>query len=158
MKADLHPQWYADATVSCQCGNTWITGATVPEIRTEICSACHPFYTGEQRIVDTEGRVEKFMSRLQQRDRIRDQRVSDQAALTPMDLPIEELELSKRHVNILKENNINVVQDVLDTLSRAGEDGLLEFTGIGRQAVSDITKSLRSRGYEISEPEEEAAQ
>jgi large subunit ribosomal protein L31 len=53
--------------VICSCGNTWITGSTVEEIRTDVCSACHPFYTGEQRIVDTAGQVERFMKRLERR-------------------------------------------------------------------------------------------
>ena len=65
MKEKVHPTWYPEATVICACGNTWKTGATVPEIRTDICSACHPFYTGEQRIVDTAGQVDRFMKRLQ---------------------------------------------------------------------------------------------
>ena len=50
----------------CACGNTWTTGSTLPEVRTDVCSACHPFFTGEQRIVDTEGRVERFYRRLRQ--------------------------------------------------------------------------------------------
>ena len=68
MKANIHPNWYPEATVVCACGNTWKTGATIAEIRTDICSACHPFYTGEQRIVDTEGQVDRFLKRLQTRD------------------------------------------------------------------------------------------
>lgn len=68
MKDGIHPKWYSEANVICACGNTWKTGATIPEIRTDICSACHPFYTGEQRIVDTEGQVDRFMKRLQVRD------------------------------------------------------------------------------------------
>ena len=68
MKEKLHPTWYPEAKVTCACGNSWTTGATVAEIRTDICSACHPFYTGEQRIVDTEGQVDRFMKRLQVRD------------------------------------------------------------------------------------------
>ena len=67
MKTQIHPTWYPQATVLCQCGNTWQTGATVEEIRTEICSACHPFFTGEQRIVDTEGRVDKFTKKYQRK-------------------------------------------------------------------------------------------
>ncbi len=64
MKENIHPAWYPEATVICACGNTWTTGATTPELRTDICSACHPFYTGEQRIVDTEGQVDRFMRRM----------------------------------------------------------------------------------------------
>jgi large subunit ribosomal protein L31 len=62
MKADVHPK-YVECTVSCGCGNTFKTRATKPKIVVEICSACHPFYTGKQKFVDTAGRVEKFMRR-----------------------------------------------------------------------------------------------
>ncbi|MCS6826396.1 MAG: 50S ribosomal protein L31 [Caldilinea sp.] len=67
MKPDIHPRYYPNARVICSCGATWITGSTVPEIRTDVCSTCHPFYTGEQRIVDTAGQVERFMKRLERR-------------------------------------------------------------------------------------------
>lgn len=62
MKAEIHPE-YVDATITCGCGNSWQTRATKPDIRIEICSTCHPFFTGEQRIVDTAGRVERFRRR-----------------------------------------------------------------------------------------------
>lgn len=67
MKPEIHPTYYPTAHVVCSCGNSWTTGSTVPEIRTDVCSACHPFYTGEQRIVDTAGQVERFMKRLERR-------------------------------------------------------------------------------------------
>jgi large subunit ribosomal protein L31 len=73
MKNDIHPKYYPEATVICACGNTWKTGATVPTIRTDVCSACHPFYTGEQRIVDTAGQVERFMRRLEKKVEIEEQ-------------------------------------------------------------------------------------
>ena len=63
MKAKIHPQYYDRATVTCACGNSWEVGSTKESLRTEICSKCHPFWTGEQRIVDTEGRVERMMRR-----------------------------------------------------------------------------------------------
>lgn len=62
MKAGIHPK-YEKTTVSCACGNTFETRSTVSDIRVEICSACHPFFTGKQNIVDTEGRVEKFLAK-----------------------------------------------------------------------------------------------
>jgi large subunit ribosomal protein L31 len=65
MKDKIHPKYYSEATVICACGNSWTTGATQEVIRTDVCSACHPFYTGEQRIVDTAGQVERFMRRLE---------------------------------------------------------------------------------------------
>ena len=60
MKKSIHPKWYEEAVVSCACGNTFKVGATKPELRVEICSKCHPFFTGEMRFVDTMGRVENF--------------------------------------------------------------------------------------------------
>ena len=59
MKADIHPN-YQEATVSCACGESWTTRSTKQEIYVEICSACHPFFTGKQKLVDTAGRVERF--------------------------------------------------------------------------------------------------
>jgi large subunit ribosomal protein L31 len=63
MKDKIHPKYYDKAKVTCLCGNTFTTGSTRPEIRVEICGKCHPFYTGEQRIVDSLGRVERFKRR-----------------------------------------------------------------------------------------------
>ena len=62
MKTDIHPA-YATATVKCACGNTFETRSTQAEIHTDICSACHPFFTGKQKLIDTAGRVEKFKAR-----------------------------------------------------------------------------------------------
>lgn len=59
MKADIHPE-YATASVHCACGNSWQTRSTVSELHLDICSNCHPFYTGKQKLVDTAGRVERF--------------------------------------------------------------------------------------------------
>ncbi len=60
MKANIHPQWYPNAVVTCTCGNTFTVGSTKPVIKVEICSACHPFFTGEMRYVDSGGRMKKF--------------------------------------------------------------------------------------------------
>jgi large subunit ribosomal protein L31 len=63
MKVEIHPEWHPEAQVTCICGNAFTTGSTKAEIRVEICNKCHPFFTGEQRIVDTEGRVERIRRR-----------------------------------------------------------------------------------------------
>ena len=63
MKSEIHPKYYPSAKVKCACGNHFTVGATVPEINVEICSHCHPFYTGKQELIDTAGRVEKFKTR-----------------------------------------------------------------------------------------------
>lgn len=70
MKEDIHPTWYPNAQVICSCGATYTMGATKESIRTDVCSACHPFFTGEQRIVDSEGQVERFMRRLERREEL----------------------------------------------------------------------------------------
>lgn len=64
MKKNIHPKYYSEAKVICACGNKWITGSTKEELRVEICSNCHPFFTGKEKIIDTAGRVEKFKQRL----------------------------------------------------------------------------------------------
>jgi len=63
MKKDIHPQFYIDAKAKCACGAEFNVGSTLEEIRVEVCSACHPFYTGNEKILDTAGRVEKFKQR-----------------------------------------------------------------------------------------------
>ncbi|MCL2679682.1 MAG: 50S ribosomal protein L31 [Dehalococcoidia bacterium] len=63
MKEKIHPKYYEDAKVFCSCGVTFATGSTKKELKVELCSACHPFYTGSKRMVDTAGRVERFRQR-----------------------------------------------------------------------------------------------
>ncbi len=63
MKSDIHPKYYADAKVVCACGNTFVTGSTRQNLGVDSCSACHPFYTGKQKLLDTAGKLEKFNKR-----------------------------------------------------------------------------------------------
>lgn len=63
MKA-IHPKYYSDCKVTCACGNTFVTGATTPTINVDVCSKCHPFYTGQMKFLDTAGRVEKFKTKM----------------------------------------------------------------------------------------------
>jgi large subunit ribosomal protein L31 len=63
MKEKIHPKYYPDAQVVCSCGNTFTTGSTKKQLRVELCSKCHPFFTGERRMMDTAGRVERFNQR-----------------------------------------------------------------------------------------------
>lgn len=68
MKKGIHPKYYPDAKIICACGTQYEVGATAPEIHIEICSACHPFYTGKQKLVDTAGRLEKFQARVAKKE------------------------------------------------------------------------------------------
>ena len=149
MKEKLHPTWYPEAKVICACGNTWTTGATVPEIRTDICSACHPFYTGEQRIVDTEGQVDRFMKRLQVRDTKRAEVEEREAAKTPLNLPLSDLSVDKRYIALMRENNLTTAGEFISFLQERGEEGLLEISGVGRKLIADLKKALRNRGYDV---------
>jgi len=63
MKANIHPQYFVDSKVSCACGNAFTAGSTQESLHTEVCSNCHPFYTGKQKLLDTAGRVDKFKKR-----------------------------------------------------------------------------------------------
>ena len=67
MKKNIHPKYYPEAKVQCACGNNFVTGSTKEFIEVEICSNCHPFYTGKEKIMDTMGRVERFKKRLEKR-------------------------------------------------------------------------------------------
>jgi large subunit ribosomal protein L31 len=68
MKAKIHPKYYTDAKVVCSCGNTFTTGSTKKTMKVELCSQCHPFFTGERRMIDTAGRVERFKQRYKIKD------------------------------------------------------------------------------------------
>lgn len=70
MKKDIHPKYYPQAKVICACGNTFATGSTLPELKIEICSACHPFYTGKQKLIDSARRVEKFYAKVEAKTKI----------------------------------------------------------------------------------------
>jgi large subunit ribosomal protein L31 len=155
VKEGLHPTWYPEATVICACGNTWKTGSTIPEIRTDVCSACHPFYTGEQRIVDTEGQVDRFMKRLQARETIKtaeQQRVEEQ---TSPDVSIADLELGTRIENTLAAASILTTGDVLARLAEGGDQALLDIKGFGHKGLIDLKRRMRTRGYDLPETEEE---
>ena len=79
MKTNLHPTWYNDCTVTCSCGNKFVTGATKPSLQVDMCSACHPFFTGEMRYVDVQGRVEKFQAKWQKAKTYRESAKSKKA-------------------------------------------------------------------------------
>ena len=150
MKKDIHPTYYPDAVVICACGNTWTTGSTQKEIRTDVCSKCHPFFTGEQRIVDTEGQVDRFYKKLQARQDYLAEKEAEAAAKVSPERPISELDLNSRVEGVLSKAEINNVGEILERLEK-GESGLLDLDGFGRKSLADVKKALRKFGYEIPE-------
>lgn len=154
MKANIHPTYFVDAQVTCACGNTWTTGSTRKVIRTDVCSKCHPFFTGEQRIVDTEGQVDRFYKKLQ----VRQQYVADQAAReaarTALDRPIAELDLGTRPTEALTAAGLTTVGKILDKMTE-GETAMLAIDNFGRKGLTDLKKRLRQLGYELPQAIEE---
>ena len=150
MKEKIHPSYFPKAKVVCACGNTWYTGSTVEEIYTDVCSNCHPFYTGEQRIVDTEGQVDRFYKKLQARQDFIEEQSAREAAKTSPDILIEELELGTRVVTVLTNANVQNVGDALELLEK-GDQAMLDIDGFGRKSLADLKRSLKRRGFELPE-------
>ena len=146
MRQGIHPTWYPEAKVTCNCGRSWTVGSTRPTIQTDVCSNCHPFYTGEQRIVDTEGQVDRFMKRLEARDTIAAEVATTQ---TVPELALSELGLGRQYTELLAENGLSTASDFIKRLQENGDEGILSIQGIGRKVLTDAKKRLRSRGYEL---------
>ena len=112
MKPGIHPN-YVEATVTCACGNTFVTRSTKPSLRTDLCNVCHPFYTGEQRIVDTAGQVERFMRRV------------ENAQANPRRKKVERREEKleqRRRLDAMRTNEEEVEMAITDAPPRRGEN------------------------------------
>lgn len=103
MKQNIHPKWHRDSVVTCNCGNTFTTGANNKEIQVDICSACHPFFTGEMRFVDRQGRVDKFMAKMKKAK----SNTKTRKAKTAQD----EKEEVKSYKELLRDQQITMKQD-----------------------------------------------
>lgn len=155
MKQGIHPTYYEDATVICACGNTWKTGSTRKTIHTDVCSKCHPFYTGEQRIVDTEGQVDRFYKKLEARKQyISETEAREAARISPTRL-IADLGIGDRAVDALAKGGVTNVGQALERLEMQGEQGLLNIDGFGRKGLADLKKKLRQFGYQLPEAADE---
>jgi large subunit ribosomal protein L31 len=150
MKPGIHPKYFPNATVICACGNTWTTGSTVEVIHTDVCSNCHPFYTGEQRIVDTEGQVDRFYKKLQAHKEYLEDAETREASRTSPELPIAALELGTKAEAALAKAGIEHVGQALERLEM-GDAGLLAVEGFGRKSLADLKRRLRARGFAIPE-------
>jgi large subunit ribosomal protein L31 len=156
MKTDIHPTYYTDATVTCACGNTWQTGSTRKEIRVEICSNCHPFFTGEMnRIVDTEGQVDRFFKKLQARQEYVEEKKARETSKVSPERPVADLELGKRATDALAKVGIKKVGQFMNKFAE-GEQAVLAISGFGQKSLIDAKKKLRALGYESAEEEKAA--
>lgn len=148
MKEKIHPTYYTDAKVSCaSCGATWTTGSTSKELRVDVCSNCHPFFTGEQaRMLDTEGQVDRFYKKIKAaQSHVEEKKAREVAKL---ERPISELELSDRATNALIKVGIKNVPQFLAKLAE-GEEALLAIAGFGRKPLVDAKKKLKALGFEL---------
>jgi large subunit ribosomal protein L31 len=143
MKEGIHPTWYPDAKVIVEGEEVMTVGSTLPEISVEIWSGTHPFYTGTQRLLDTEGQVDRFMRRLQRREEIRVAAEEEAEKRDPSKVTVDSMSLGTRATNALTESNVTTVGDVLELLDK-GDDALLALPGIGQKALIDIKRYLRA--------------
>jgi len=143
MKKDIHPKWYPDAKVIVDGEVVMTVGSTQPELRVEIWSGTHPFYTGTQRLVDTEGQVDRFMKRLKRREEIQAEKEVSIEHRSPAALSVEAMSLGTRAAKALAAAEITTVGDVMMLLEQ-GDDSLLALPGIGQKALIDIKRFLRA--------------
>lgn len=143
MKKDIHPEWYPDAEVIVNGEVVMRVGSTKPTLNVEIWSGTHPFYTGQQRLVDTEGQVERFLKRLQRREELLTEEEEEEEKQSPLALDIGEFGLPTRSENALRDEGLTTVGEVYERLQQ-GEDALLAVYGVGQKALIDIKKYLRS--------------
>ena len=152
-KKNIHPKWYPNADVVCNGKIVMTVGATSPELRVEVWSGNHPFFTGQARIVDTEGQVDRFYKRLQAREGFLQEKQDREEARTSPERPLADLNLSKRALDTLAANGITTAGQFLEKLT-LGDDAFLAIEGFGRKSLADIKKGLRQLGYALPEAEE----
>jgi large subunit ribosomal protein L31 len=153
LKEKIHPTFYTDAVVTCaSCGTTWTTGSTRKSLHVEVCSNCHPFYSGEgARLLDVEGQVDRFYRKVQAAKDYTAQKQAREEAKNPMNHPISELELGTRPTDALTKAGLDTVGKLLERLSE-GDDAVLAISGFGRKSLIDTKRRLRTMGFEIPEP------
>lgn len=155
MRKGIHPTYYPDAKVICSCGNTWVTGSTKKEIRTEVCSKCHPFFTGQQqRMIDIEGQVDRFYKKLQARqDYVKEKETRETSKVSP-ERSVKEIGLPARATEALEKAGLENIGKLLAKMAE-GEAGMLAIEGFGRKSLIDMKKSLRQMGYDLPTAAEE---
>ncbi|MCP5097047.1 MAG: 50S ribosomal protein L31 [Chloroflexi bacterium] len=145
MKDKIHPKWYPDAKVFVEGEVVMTIGSTLPEIRVEIWSGTHPFYTGTQRLLDTEGQVDRFMRRLQRRQEIQTEKEASLEKEKPVNLSVDAMGLGTRAEKALVAADVATTGDLVALLEQ-GDDALLALPGIGQKALIDIKRFLRAEG------------
>ena len=151
MKAEIHPAYYQTKVTCASCGTTWIAGSTKKELRVDICSNCHPFFTGESsRIMDIEGQVDRFYKKLEARQAHVDNKMAREAAKSPAEQKVAELGLSARATDALAKVGIETLGQLATKIGE-GDAVVLAIPGFAQSNLTAAKRKLRALGYELPE-------
>ena len=152
MRADIHPTTY-DAKVTCaSCGTTWVTTSTKKELRVDVCSNCHPFYTGESaKILDVEGQVDRFYKKLSARQSYVEDQKTREESTNVNNRSVDDLGLTPRATDGLKRAGVLNIGQLVAKLAE-GDAALLAINGFGQSALTAAKKKLRALDIELPEP------
>jgi large subunit ribosomal protein L31 len=151
MKAEIHPKVYETPVTCASCGKTWVTTSTKKELRIDVCSNCHPFFTGESaRLIDIEGQVDRFYKKLSARQSYVEEQKAKEESLSSPDRSIDDLGLIPRANDALKKAGILSIGQILAKLGE-GNAAMLEISGFSQSSLTATKKKLRSLGFEVPE-------
>lgn len=151
MKADIHPATY-DAKVTCaSCGATWTTTSTRKELRIDVCSNCHPFFTGESaRLLDVEGQVDRFYKKLTARQTYVEDQKAREESMNVNNRSVDDLALTPRATDSLKRAGLLTIGKVVEKLAE-GDAAILAINGFGQSALTATKRKLRALDVELPE-------
>ena len=152
MKTDIHPKVF-EAKVTCaSCGNTWVTTSTSKELRVDVCSNCHPFYTGESaKLLDVEGQVDRFYKKLSARQTYVEDQKTREESTNINNRSVDDLGLTPRATEGLKRAGVLNIGQLVDKFAE-GDAALLAISGFGQSALTAAKKKLRALEIELPEP------
>ena len=152
MKTDIHPKVF-EAKVTCaSCGNTWVTTSTSKELRVDVCSNCHPFYTGESaKLLDVEGQVDRFYKKLSARQTYVEDQKTREESTNINNRSVDDLGLTPRATEGLKRAGVLNIGQLVDKFAE-GDAALLAINGFGQSALTAAKKKLRALEIELPEP------
>lgn len=151
MKTDIHPAAF-EARVTCaSCGNTWVTTSTRKELRIDVCSNCHPFYTGESaKLLDVEGQVDRFYKKLSARQSYVEDQKAREESTNVNNRSVDDLGLTPRATDGLKRAGVLNIGQLVEKFAE-GDDALLAINGFGQSALTTAKKKLRALEIELPE-------
>lgn len=158
MQAEIHPKVY-EAKVTCaSCGTTWTTTSTKPELRIDVCSKCHPFFTGEAaRLIDIEGQVDRFYKKLSARQSYVETQKAKEESKTSPDRAVDDLGVSPRATDALKKAGILTIGQFMTRMGQ-GDAALLSINGFAQSSLTTAKKKLRALGFDVPAAPEKSAE